>query len=207
MKTAVWITTCVCAFSIFSKALASLTLSDRDLQHMGGKYCGGHLSDMVSIVCHGKYNSPDKKSGIQVFVKYWLFWFIWDYLQWITQWSNTNTVKNFLIYRMTIRSCPSKTLSCCWRMKRVKGVLCRSVALKHVLSLSFSRTVDKERNWSHCWNWRLFTRRHFVITLKQHFILKINIHCKHCSRSWLPLSGHLTALERKLKSQRDVVTE
>lgn len=63
MKTAIWITVCVCAFTIFSNTLATVTLTDRDLRHIGGKFCGDHLSDMVSIVCHGKYNSPHKKSG------------------------------------------------------------------------------------------------------------------------------------------------
>lgn len=63
MKPVIWITICVCVLSFCSKTEASLTLSERDLHHLGGKFCGGHLSDMLSLVCQGKYNAPHKKSG------------------------------------------------------------------------------------------------------------------------------------------------
>lgn len=63
MKATIWITTCVCLVWVFSKSLASVIFSDRDLHHVGGKFCGSRLSDILSIVCGGKYNAPHKKSG------------------------------------------------------------------------------------------------------------------------------------------------
>lgn len=76
MKTALWITICVCISAVFSKTLASVMFSDRDLSHIGGKFCGDHLSNMVSIVCRGKYNSPHKKSSKKILTMHFAFFII-----------------------------------------------------------------------------------------------------------------------------------
>lgn len=45
-------------------------LSERELRHMRGKFCGPNLSGVLSVICHGKYNSPvpHKKSGMKILV-------------------------------------------------------------------------------------------------------------------------------------------
>lgn len=65
MKYPTFLTLCICMFYISSKSLGDLILTERDLRHVKGKYCGPVLSDTLSALCKGKYYSPrpHKKSG------------------------------------------------------------------------------------------------------------------------------------------------
>lgn len=65
MKLPTLFSLCLLILYTCSRTLGSMFLTDRELRHMKGKFCGPNLSDMLSVVCHGKYNSPrmQKKSG------------------------------------------------------------------------------------------------------------------------------------------------
>ncbi|KAF2899627.1 hypothetical protein ILUMI_06554 [Ignelater luminosus] len=56
------------ALFVLWATLMNLTLefqmTEQEMKEMKGKFCGSHLSEMLSIVCNGVYNNRQKKNNM-----------------------------------------------------------------------------------------------------------------------------------------------
>ncbi|KAB0796941.1 hypothetical protein PPYR_11005 [Photinus pyralis] len=49
-------------WTTFTNLSLGAIFTEREMQHMAGKFCGDHLADMLSLVCGGLYNHKGKRT-------------------------------------------------------------------------------------------------------------------------------------------------